>query len=73
MAKAIKNREKASQVLQKLATLEEQVREMKLSVLKQFTPSKKNLISLKGILKGVKVSEEDIAKAKKSLYSRMPL
>ena len=73
MTKATKNGGNPSQILHKIATLEKQVQELKLSALKQFTPSKKNLVSLKGILKGVNVSEEDIAKAKKSLYSRMPL
>lgn len=58
------------EVFHKIEAIEEEVSDLKLSVLKKLTPSKKNLISLKGILKGVKVSEEDIKKAQKSLYSK---
>ncbi len=58
------------EVFHKIEAIEEEVSDLKLSVLKKLTPSKKNLISLKGILKGVKVSEEDIKKAQKSLYGK---
>ena len=58
------------EVFHKIEAIEEEVSDLKLSVLKKLIPSKKNLISLKGILKGVKVSEEDIKKAQKSLYSK---
>ncbi len=57
-------------VLHKIEVIEEEVSDLKLSILKKLAPSKENVISLKGILKGVKISEEDIEKAKKSLYSR---
>ena len=57
-------------VLHKIEAIEEDVSDLKLSILKKLAPSKENVISLKGILKGVKISEEDIEKAKKSLYSR---
>lgn len=33
----------------------------------------KKIISLKGILKGIKVSEEDIKKAKKSLFKEVKI
>lgn len=33
----------------------------------------KKIISLKGILKGIKISEEDIKKAKKSLFKEIKL
>ncbi|NVM23632.1 MAG: hypothetical protein HWN68_17855 [Desulfobacterales bacterium] len=34
---------------------------------------KQNVVSLKGILKGVEISEKDIKAAKKSLYSKVEL
>ncbi len=40
--------------------------DLKLSVLNNLTPTGKNVISLKGILKGIDITEEDIATAKKS-------
>jgi len=60
-------------VLHKIETIEEEISDLKLSVLKKLTPSKKNLISLKGILKGVEISETDIEEAKKSLYSKIAI
>ena len=47
-------------VLHKIEVIEEEVSDLKLSILKKLAPSKENVISLKGILKGVKISEEDI-------------
>ena len=63
----------ATDLFHKIETIEEQILDIKLSVLKSFTPSKKNLISLKGILKGVEISESDIEEAKKSLYSKIKI
>ncbi|MFQ5950215.1 MAG: hypothetical protein ACE5J1_05965 [Nitrospiria bacterium] len=60
-------------VLHKIETIEDGLLDLKLSILKKLSPSKKNLISLKGILKGVKISEEDIEKSQKSLYSKMKI
>jgi len=60
-------------VLHKIETIEEEISDLKLSVLKKLTPSKKNLISLKGILEGVEISETDIEEAKKSLYSKIAI
>lgn len=60
-------------VLHKIEIIEDGLSDLKLSILKKLTPSKKNLISLKGILKGIKVSEEDIKKAQKSLYSKIKI
>jgi len=45
--------------------------DLKLSVLKKMSPSGQQVISLKGILKGVSITEQDIAAAKKSLYSKV--
>ncbi len=57
-------------ILHKIETIEKEVIDLKLSVLKILTPSGKKLISLKGIIKGLEVTEEDITAAKKSLYSK---
>ena len=58
-------------VLHKIETIEKQVMDLKLSVLKKMSPSGQKVISLRGILKGVSVTEQDIAAAKKSLYSKV--
>jgi hypothetical protein len=44
---------------------------LKLTLLKNLTPTGRKIISLKGILKGVVITEEDIFSAKKSLYSKI--
>jgi hypothetical protein len=59
--------ESTADMLHKIETIEKQVMDLKLSVLKNMTPSKQKVISLKGILKDVNVTEKDIATAKKSL------
>ena len=60
-------------ILHKIETIEKEVMGLKLSVLKKLTPTKQNIVSLKGILKGVDISEEDINTAKKSIYSKVGL
>lgn len=60
-------------MLHKIETIEKEVMDLKLSVLKKFTPSGENIISLKGILKGVDITDQDINAAKKSLYSKVEL
>ena len=60
-------------ILHKIETIEKEVMGLKLSVLKKLTPTKQNVVSLKGILKGVEISEKDITAAKKSLYSKVGL
>ncbi len=60
-------------ILHKIEAIEKEVVDLKLSVLKKLTPSGKKIIKLKGILKGVNVTDEDIASAKKSLYSKIGL
>ena len=64
---ALKN---PSEILNKIETIEKDVANLKLSILKKFTPSAKKIVSLKGIVKGIDITEEDIKYAKKSLYSR---
>ena len=60
-------------ILHKIEIIEKEVMGLKLSVLKKLTPTKQNIVSLKGILKGVEISEKDIAAAKKSLYGKVGL
>jgi hypothetical protein len=58
-------------MLQKIENIEKEVMALKLTLLKSLTPSGKKVISLKGIIKGVEISEEDVSIAKKSLYSKI--
>jgi len=62
-------------ILQKIETIEKEVMHLKVSVLKKLAPTGtgKKVISLKGILKNVDITEEDITSAKKSLYSKIGL
>jgi len=43
---------------------------LKLSILKKLAADGNNIISLKGILKGIDITDRDIAAARKSLYSK---
>lgn len=60
----------SSDILHKLDNIEKEVIDLKLSILKKLSPTGKKIVSLKGILKGVNISEQDISKAKKSLYAK---
>ena len=60
-------------ILHKIEIIEKEIMGLKLSVLKKLTPTSQNVISIKGILKGVEISEKDIKAAKKSLYSKVEL
>jgi hypothetical protein len=60
-------------MLQKIETIEKEVMGLKVSVLRKLAPTGKKVISLKGILKDVVITEEDITSAKKSLYSKIGL
>lgn len=53
-------------MLHKIETIEKEVMDLKLSVLKKLIPSGKKTISLKGILKGVDITDKDISSALKS-------
>jgi len=63
----------AVDMLQKIEAIEKEVKDLKLSILKKLAPTGKKAVSLKGILKGVEVTDEDIHSAKKSLYSKVGL
>ncbi len=54
-------------ILHKIENIEKEVKDLKLSILKDLSPSGKKVLSLKGILKGITITEQDIAAAKKSL------
>jgi len=60
----------SANVLHKIESIEKEIRGLKLFLLKQITPTGKKIISLKGVLKGVEITDEDIASAKRSLYSK---
>jgi len=60
-------------ILQKVETIEKELMDLKVSVLKKLAPTGKKVISLKGILKNVDITEEDITSEKKSLYSKIGL
>ena len=62
-----------TEILNKIEAIEKEVLDLKLSILKQFFPSDKKVISLKGIIKGVDITDKDIASAKQSLYSNVEL
>ncbi len=62
-----------TEILNKIEAMEKEVLDLKLSILKQFSPSGKKVISLKGIIKGVDITDKDIASAKQSLYSNVEL
>ena len=59
------------EILRKVESIEKEIKDLKLTLLKSITLSTKKPIPLKGILKGVEVTEEDISSAKKSLYSKI--
>lgn len=59
-----------SDILHKIEDIEREIMGLKMSVLKKMPPNGKKIVSLKGILKGVRISENDMAKAIKSLHSK---
>ncbi|MFH0729315.1 MAG: hypothetical protein V2B19_23605 [Pseudomonadota bacterium] len=60
-------------ILHRIETIEKEVSNLKLSILKNISPSQHKVISLKGILKGIEITETDIETAKKALYSDQDL
>jgi len=58
-------------ILHRIEVIEKEVSNLKLSILKDFSPSGNNVISLKGIIKGADITDQDIAAAKQSLYSNV--
>ncbi|MGA1794662.1 MAG: hypothetical protein ACMUIL_02280 [bacterium] len=62
-----------NEILHKIEDIEKDVMNLKLSILKGISPSGGKSISLKGILKGIEITEQDIIDAKKSLYEKIKL
>jgi hypothetical protein len=60
----------SQQILTKLEKLEQEILKMKKGTIIR-TPKK--LVSLKGILKGVKVNEKDTQRARKSLFKEIKI
>ena len=58
-------------LLKKVEKIEREIFDLKLTLLKNFAPGSRKIISLKGILKDISVTEADISSAKKSLYSKI--
>jgi hypothetical protein len=56
-------------VLERINSIEKEVMDLRLFVIKKLSSGGKRIISLKGILKGEEVSEKEITSAQKSLYS----
>lgn len=58
-------------MLQKIEAIEKEVMDLKVYVLKKLAPTGKKVVSLKGILKSIEITDEDINSAKRSLYSKV--
>lgn len=63
----------STDLIHKIEAIEDEILDIKFFILKKLTPSKKNLISLKGIFKDIEISDEEIEDAKKSLYSKIEI
>ncbi len=59
------------QFYNKLNNIEEELIKLRLQLASNVHKEHKKVVSLKGILKGVRVEEEDIKKAKKSLFKNL--
>jgi hypothetical protein len=58
-------------VLAKIGKIEKEVSDLKFIVLSKLAPTGKKNISLKGILKGVNITDADVALAKRSLHRKL--
>ncbi len=67
------NIKEPTDLIHKIEAIEDEILDIKFSILKKLSPSKKNLVSLKGIFKDIEISEEEIEEAKKSLYSKIEI
>ncbi|ODS35754.1 hypothetical protein BEH94_06120 [Candidatus Altiarchaeales archaeon WOR_SM1_SCG] len=56
----------AAAIYPKLSAIENDIKNLKLLILQHKKPGK--IVSLKGMLKGVKINEEDFSEAKRSLF-----
>ena len=63
----------STDILNQIEAIEKDILNLKLSVLKKLAPTGKKTIKLKGVLKGIDITDEDILSAQKSLYSKVEL
>ncbi len=63
----------ASDIIKQIEDIEKDIFSLKLSLLKNLVPTGKKTVKLKGILKGIHVTEEDIRSVQKSLYSTLEI
>lgn len=57
-------------LLNRIEAIEKDVMSLKLMILKKSSPPGRKIVKLKGILKGKEITDEDITRAQKSLYSK---
>jgi hypothetical protein len=57
--------------LDKILTIEKDVTALKLSILRKFGSTGEKPLKLKGVIPNVEITDEDIAFAKSSLYSKV--
>jgi hypothetical protein len=58
-------------ILYKIKNIEKEIAALKIIVIKKWNPPGKKNVTLKGVLKNVDITDQDIADAKKSLYSNL--
>lgn len=58
-----------AETLSRITAIERDIALLKTSILRKATPSHGRIAKLKGVLKGVDISDDEIDAAKKSLYS----
>jgi hypothetical protein len=63
----------ASDIIKQIENIEKGIFSLKLSLLKNLVPTGKKTVKLKGVLKGVDVTEEDIRSVQKSLCSTLEI
>ena len=63
----------SSEILHRIELIEKEVSDLKMTLLKVISTSDKKIISLKGIIKGFDITNQDITSAKKSLYSNVKI
>ena len=59
--------------ISRIAAIEQDIAMLKSSILRKATPSRARLVKLKGIIKGVDITEADINAARSSLYSSVKI
>ena len=60
-------------LLAKIEFIEKEIKDLKSTVLKKHYPARKKVITLRGIIKGIDISDKDISFAKRSLSSKMEI